>query len=105
MTFNPSFRPTPQISLVSNSNTIQDTVMTTAASDTAQLRKFAAVENPFEEVLNSEHPWSIMDIGCNAISVSLLAGFLLYHLQLYCPRHLYSCQTILINVGINFLYD
>ncbi|EGF78134.1 hypothetical protein BATDEDRAFT_90790 [Batrachochytrium dendrobatidis JAM81] len=42
--------------------------MTTAASDTAQLRKFAAVENPFEEVLNSEHPWSIMDIGCNAIS-------------------------------------
>ncbi|KAH6569548.1 hypothetical protein BASA62_004714 [Batrachochytrium salamandrivorans] len=25
-------------------------------------------DNPFEEVLNSEHPWSIKNIGCNAIS-------------------------------------
>nr|KAJ3421355.1 hypothetical protein HK105_003773 [Polyrhizophydium stewartii] len=39
-----------------------------AAADAAQLMKLTAAENPFEEVLNSEHPWSVKDIGNNAIS-------------------------------------
>ncbi|KAI9203421.1 Vps54-like protein-domain-containing protein [Polychytrium aggregatum] len=38
------------------------------SSDSFTIRKSAISENPFEEVLNNEHPWSIGDMGQNAIS-------------------------------------
>ncbi|KAJ3178270.1 hypothetical protein HDU85_005267 [Gaertneriomyces sp. JEL0708] len=40
------------------------------SADSLPMRRFApsVAENPFEQVLENEHPWTILDIGANAIS-------------------------------------
>ncbi|TPX64370.1 hypothetical protein SpCBS45565_g05926 [Spizellomyces sp. 'palustris'] len=39
-----------------------------SADNLASLKKSAIHENPLDEVLESEHPWTVRDIGINAIS-------------------------------------